>query len=44
MPSLVVMTPIEEEGQKTILRYKSLAFDVDLEEKFFSRQNMKRLR
>jgi outer membrane lipoprotein-sorting protein len=44
MPSLVVMTPIEQEGQKTILRYKSLAFDVDLEEKFFSRQNMKRLR
>ena len=44
MPSLVVMTPIEEEGQKTILRYKSLAFDVDLEEKFFSKQNMKRLR
>ncbi len=44
IPSMIVMKPIEELGQKTILRYKSLAFDVDLEESFFTKQNMKRLR
>ena len=44
IPSIIVMKPIEEEGQKTILKYRSLTFDVDIEENFFTKQNMKRLR
>jgi negative regulator of sigma E activity len=44
LPSLMVMTPVEEDGQQTILRYKSIEFDLPLEASFFSKQNMKRLR
>ncbi len=44
IPSVVVMTPVEEEGQKTILRYKSLTFDINIEENFFNKQNMKKIR
>ena len=44
LPSKMVMTPVEEEGQTTILRYKSIAFNIDIDEAFFSKQNMKRLR
>ena len=44
LPSKIVMTPVEEDGQTTILRYKSIEFNIDIQEAFFSRQNMKRLR
>ena len=44
LPSKMVMTPIEEEGQMTILRYKSIEYNIDIDETFFSKQNMKRLR
>jgi len=44
LPATLVMTPVEEEGQKTILRYKSIEYNIDIEESFFSKQNMKRLR
>jgi len=44
LPSKMVMTPVEEEGQTTILRYKSIAYNIDIDEAFFSKQNMKRLR
>jgi tRNA G37 N-methylase Trm5 len=40
----MVMTPVEEEGQTTILRYKSIEYNIDIDEAFFSKQNMKRLR
>ena len=40
----MVMTPIEEEGNKTTLHYKSIEFDIEIEESFFTKQNMKRLR
>ncbi len=43
LPSKMVMTPVEE-GQKTILRYKSIEYNIDIDESFFSKQNMKRLR
>ncbi|MEL6844708.1 MAG: outer membrane lipoprotein-sorting protein [Bacteroidota bacterium] len=36
--------PVEEEGQKTILEYTSLKFDVPLDDNFFSVQNLKRIR
>jgi len=44
LPSIMVMTPVEEDGQQTTLRYKSIEFDLPLEASFFSKQNMKRLR
>ena len=44
LPSKMVMTPVEEEGQTTILRYKSIEYNIDIDEAFFSKQNMKRLR
>ena len=44
LPSKMVMTPMEQEGQKTILRYKSIEYNIDIDQSFFSKQNMKRLR
>ena len=44
LPSKMVMTPVEEEGQMTVLRYKSIEYNIDIDEAFFSKQNMKRLR
>ena len=44
LPSKMVMTPLEEEGQMTVLRYKSIEYNIDIDESFFSKQNMKRLR
>ena len=34
----------DEEGNKTTLHYKSIEFDIEIEESFFTKQNMKRLR
>ena len=44
LPSKMVMTPVEEEGQTTILRYKSIEYNIDIDAAFFNKQNMKRLR
>jgi len=44
LPSKMIMTPVEEEGQTTILRYKSIEYNIDIDEAFFNKQNMKRLR
>ena len=44
LPATMVMIPIEEEGNKTTLHYKSIEFDIEIEESFFTKQNMKRLR
>ena len=38
------MIPADNPGQKTIMEYKSLEFDIDIEESFFSVQNMKRVK
>ena len=44
LPTLLEMTPVNEEGQKTVLQYHSLEFEVNTPESFFTTQNMKRLR
>jgi outer membrane lipoprotein-sorting protein len=44
LPSVMEIIPAEEEGNKTILEYLSLDFDIDVKESFFSVQNMKRVR
>lgn len=38
------MIPVNEEGQKTVLQYHTIDFDVNTPETFFTTQNMKRLR
>lgn len=38
------MIPYDEPGNKTILDYKEINFNIDIEESFFSEQNMKRVR
>ena len=44
LPTRLEMIPVNEEGQKTVLIYHSLEFDVDIPESFFTTQNMKRIR
>lgn len=44
LPATMVMTPLENEGQKTILHYKSIEYNIDIKDSFFTKQNMKRLR
>lgn len=44
LPSVLEMIPADNPRQKTIIRYISLEFDVDIDDQFFSIQNMKRLR
>jgi len=44
IPTHWEMNPLDEEGQKTLMEYHSIDFNVALDPSFFSRQNMKRLR
>ncbi len=43
IPTVLTVHP-EEEDEKTIIEYKDLQFDIDVDEDFFSVQQMKRLR
>jgi outer membrane lipoprotein-sorting protein len=42
--SRLEMIPVDEEGQKTVITYETIDFDIDISESFFSMQNMKRIR
>jgi outer membrane lipoprotein-sorting protein len=44
LPTKMVLVPADEEGHKTIMEYISLEFDIKFEDRFFSTQNMKRVR
>jgi len=44
LPSILEITPEEEEGNKTIIEYLSLEFDIKIDDSFFSVQNMQRVR
>ncbi len=44
LPSKLVMTPADEPGNRTIMRYLDLEFDTQQPEGFYTTQNMKRLR
>lgn len=43
LPTRMEMTPIEEEGNSTIITYQDIEFNIDISEGFFSIQNMKRI-
>ncbi|WP_163708250.1 outer membrane lipoprotein-sorting protein [Mangrovibacterium lignilyticum] len=44
MPTHLEMIPQDKPGQKTVMIFKEIKFNVDLNESFFSIQNMKRLK
>ena len=44
IPTKMEMIPVDKKGQKTVLEYKSIEFDIPIADNFFSVQNMKRLR
>ncbi len=43
LPARLEVTPADEPGNRTIIQYQELTFDVKLDDQFFSIQNMKRL-
>ena len=38
------MVPVDEPGNRTILDYNKIDFDIKIDQSFFSEQNMKRVR
>lgn len=44
MPTQLEMIPADKAGHKTVLIFDAIEFDVDLDESFFSQQNMRRVR
>ncbi len=44
LPAKMVLIPADEEGHKTVMEYKSLEFNAKFDDRFFSTQNMKRVR
>jgi outer membrane lipoprotein-sorting protein len=44
MPTRMEMIPADKDGHKTILIFDEIEFNVDLDESFFSQQNMRRVR
>ncbi len=44
LPTLIELVPAETEGQKTILRIVEMKFNINMDESFFSQQNMKTIR
>ncbi len=44
MPTRMEMIPADDEGHKTILIFNEIEFNIDIDESFFSQQNMRRVR
>jgi outer membrane lipoprotein-sorting protein len=44
MPTRLEMIPSDKPGQKTVLIFKNIEFDVKIDESFFSQQNMKKVK
>ncbi|HET7180111.1 MAG TPA: outer membrane lipoprotein-sorting protein, partial [Chryseosolibacter sp.] len=44
IPTRWEMVPAHEPGKKTVMTYTSIDFDIPLEDSFFSKQNMRRVR
>lgn len=43
-PAKMTLTPADQPDQRTIMEYQNLEFDVNLNESFFTQQNMRRVR
>jgi outer membrane lipoprotein-sorting protein len=44
LPTLIELVPAENPGNKTVLKIIEMKFNIDLEDNFFSQQNMKSIR
>lgn len=44
MPTRLEMIPADKPGQKTVMIFKNIEFDVKMDEAFFSQQNMKKIK
>jgi outer membrane lipoprotein-sorting protein len=44
IPTKMTLTPADRPSQRTILSYQSMEFDIDIDESFFTQQNMRRVR
>lgn len=44
IPTRMELTPADQPDQRTILTYQEMEFDIDIDESFFTRQNMRRIR
>jgi hypothetical protein len=44
LPAKYEIIPADKEKQKTIISIQNISFNIPLQERFFSKQNMKRLR
>jgi len=44
IPTLLEMIPTDEPGNKTVIKYEDLKFNIDIEASFFSIRNLKRVR
>jgi len=44
MPTRLEMIPADKPGQKTVMIFKNIEFDIKIDEAFFSQQNMKKIK
>lgn len=44
IPGRMTMTPADKPNQRTVMIYKDLEFDIDINQSFFTQQNMRRAR
>ncbi len=44
LPSKMEYIPIDKKGQKTVIKYQKVDYDIEINDSFFSMQNMKRVR
>lgn len=42
--SKMILIPADKPDQRTIMNYDDLQFDIDIDESFFTQQNMRRVR
>ena len=43
-PTKMLLQPADNPDQKTIMKYQTLEFDIDIDKSFFTQQNMRRVR
>ncbi len=44
LPTRMTLTPADQDNQRTILTFTDMDFDIDIDESFFTQQNMRRVR
>jgi outer membrane lipoprotein-sorting protein len=44
LPTIIELVPADKEGYKTILNITEMKFNINIDDSFFSQQNMKTIR